>query len=268
MVREQIVLLAIAVSLGSGLARAGERPAEDAEGVVRLFNGKDLSNFYTFLKDRGRDTDPNEVFTVDDGVLRISGQDWGCITTNDEFENYRLTVEFKWGEKTWGDREHAARDSGVLVHSVGEDGGYNGTWMHSIEVQMIEGGTGDFIVVGDKSEDFAITCPVEDRPEGKPLVYQPGGKDVTIHSGRVDWFGRDPGWKDVKGFRGARDVEKPVGEWNTLEIIAQGNTITTILNGVTVNSGKNAKPTKGRIQIQSEGAELFVRRVDLQPLGR
>jgi len=267
MLRLNVLLLAFLMGLGSGVAWAEERPADDEGKVIRLFNGKDLSSFYTFLKDRGRDTDPNKVFTVKDGVLRISGEDWGCITTNEEFENYRLTVEFKWGEKTWGSREHAARDSGVLVHSVGEDGGYSGTWMHSIEVQMIEGGTGDFIVVGDKSENFAITCPVEDRPEGGPLVYQPGGKEVTIHSGRVDWFGRDPGWKDEKGFRGAKDVEKPVGEWNTLEIIAQGDTITNILNGVTVNSCTNAKPTRGRIQIQSEGAELFVRRVDLQPLG-
>lgn len=229
---------------------------------VALFNGRDLDGWYTWLRDIGRDADPNGVFTVADGMIRISGEDWGGITTDEEFENYTLVVEFKWGEKTWGNREFAARDSGVLIHSKGEDGGYSGVWMHSLEIQMIEGGTGDLLVVGDKSEAFSMTCTVR---EDAPNVYQPGGKPVTINGGRIDWWGRDPGWKDVKDFRGARDVEKPVGEWNTLEIVAKDNTIAAYLNGVEVNRAIDCKPTKGRIQIQSEGAELFVRKVELTP---
>lgn len=229
---------------------------------VALFNGRDLDGWYTWLRDIGRDTDPNGVFTVADGMIRISGEDWGGITTDEEYENYTLVVEFKWGEKTWGNREHAARDSGVLIHSKGEDGGYSGVWMHSLEIQMIEGGTGDLLVVGDNSEAFSMTCTVR---EDAPNVYQPDGKSVTINGGRIDWWGRDPGWKDVKDFRGARDVEKPVGEWNTLEIIAKDNTIAAYLNGVEVNRAIDCKPTKGRIQIQSEGAELFVRKVELTP---
>lgn len=236
------------------------------EEAIRLFDGEGLDHFYTFLKDRGRDADPLGVFTVTDGLLRISGEEWGCITTRDVYENYHLVAEFKWGDKTWGNRAHAARDSGILLHSVGEDGAYGGVWMHAIECQMIEGGTGDFIVVGDGSEAFSITSPVSETLQGKSHVFQPDGKPVTIHEGRINWFGRAPEWQDVRGFRGARDVERPVGEWNRLECIARDGEITVILNGVTVNRCFDARPSKGRIQVQSEGAEVFFRRLDLYPL--
>ena len=237
-----------------------------AAETVTLFNGKDLSGFYTFIKDRGKGADPKHVFTVADGIIRISGEEWGCITSNDEFENYELIVEFKWGEKTWANRVEAARDSGVLIHSMGEDGGYSGTWMHGIEVQMIEGGTGDLLVVGDGSKTFELTCPTADVTEGKPHVYKTGGNPFTINSGRIDWWGRDPGWTDTINFRGKEDVEKPHGEWNVIRAVAKGSTIKIELNGVLVNEALDVKPAKGRIQIQSEGAEVFVRKVELKPL--
>ena len=256
----------IGVFLPPELAAQGAAKDGEVSGTIHVFNGKDLSGFYTFLKDRGRDTDPEKVFTVSDGLLHISGQEFGCVTSVDEYENYRLIVEFKWGEQTYAGRKTAARDSGVLVHSVGADGAYGGMWMHSIECQVIEGGTGDVLVVGDGTDQFKVTCPAAAELSGGCAVFQADGKPVTINSGRVNWFGRDPDWKDVKGFRGKRDVEKPVGEWNRYECIAEGDRLTLLLNGVVVNKCFDVQPRKGRIQIQSEGAELFVRRVDVAPL--
>jgi 3-keto-disaccharide hydrolase len=234
--------------------------------TIQLFNGENLDGFYTFLKDRGRDTDPKHVFTVNDGMIRISGEEWGCITTDDEFENYHLVVEFKWGDQAFEPRVDNARDNGVLLHSTGPDGAYGGIWMHSIECQIIEGGTGDIIVVSDGSEAYAVTCPVAEEMQGSCHVFAPDGEAVTVNSGRINWWGRDPGWEDVINFRGAQDVEKPVGEWNRLECFTRGGAITIVLNGVVVNRATSAKPTKGRIQVQSEGAEMFVRKVALTPL--
>ena len=241
---------------------SGQKQSE----ATPLFNGKNLDGWYTFLKDRGRGKDPKQVFTVDNGLLRISGEEWGCITTKKEYENYKLVVEYKWGGKTVGKRATKARDNGVLVHSTGEDGGYDSTWMHSIECQIIEGGTGDFLVVGDGSEQFALTAPVAPEKQGSSYVFQPEGELVTIHRGRINWYGRDPDWKDVKGFRGEHDIEKPVGEWNRMECIARGDELTVYLNGTLVNHATHVKPAKGRIQIQSEGAEMLVRKVELIPL--
>ena len=47
------------------------------------------------------------------------------------------------GQETCSPRVNNARDSGILLHSTGEDGAFSGIWMHSIECQLIEGGTGD-----------------------------------------------------------------------------------------------------------------------------
>lgn len=252
---------------GTQTANDTAQTANQAEGKsTKLCNGRNFDGWYIFLKDRGRNNDPKKVFTVQDGLIRISGEEWGCITTNKEYENYTLSVEFKWGEQTFGERATKARDNGILLHSTGEDGAYSGIWMHSIECQLIEGGSGDFLVVGDGSDKFALTATVAPEKQGTAYVFQPGGQPATIHGGRINWYGRDPGWKDELGFRGAKDVEKPVGEWNLIECVAAGGAISIYLNGTLVNQASDVKPQKGKIQIQSEGAEMFVRKVELTPL--
>lgn len=260
------------------LAMAVGTRAQDVTTPIKLFNGKDLTNFYTYLRGLGKNNDPDKVFTVQDGAIRVSGQHFGCFTTEKEFANYHLITEFKWGEKTWPPREKATRDSGILLHCVGEDGGSsygkdgkpNGPWMESIECQMIEGGTGDFILVGGKGKpSMSATVEYRPTPSGQEKktqpYYNPKGELKKFTGGRINWYGRDPDWKDVLGFRGKHDVEKPVGEWNTLECICAGDKITNILNGKVVNAGVGASHTKGKILFQSEGAEVFFRRIELLP---
>lgn len=258
--------------LSLSLTFASSAFAETVTKEIKLFNGKDLTNFYTYLRGHGKNKDPDNVFTVVDGSIRVSGQTFGCFTTEKEFENYRLVTEFKWGQKTWPPREKATRDSGILLHCVGEDGVAGNAWMESIECQMIEGGTGDFILVRGKTVTPKLTCEVEYRVTGDPAkgakqaYYKPGGEKKEFQGGRINWWGRDPLWKDVLDFRGKEDVENKVGEWNTLECVCDGGTIANILNGKVVNRGTNASHKSGKILFQSEGAELFFRRIDLQPL--
>jgi hypothetical protein len=230
---------------------------------VFQFNGKDLFGFYPFVRGRGRD-DPNKVFTVRDGMICVSGQEFGGLTTQDEFQDYHLIVEWKWGERTWAPRKEKARDSGILVHCVGADGAAGGNWMQSQECQVIEGGTGDFIMVAGR-EKPSLTCETRVGPDGQ-LYFEKGGKAVTRDSRRFNWWGRDPSWEDKLGFRGARDVEKPAGEWNRMEIVCDGDSITTILNGYLVNAGTRSSLTRGKILIQSEGAEILARKVEVRPL--
>ena len=84
---------------------------------IKLFNGKDLSNFYVYLKEFGANNDPDKVFSVKDGMIHITGQHLGCITTHDSFDRYKIVLEFKWGEKAWPPRDTRTLDSGLLVHS-------------------------------------------------------------------------------------------------------------------------------------------------------
>jgi len=247
-------------------------PAGPAKAVA-LFNGKDLTNFYTYTSKYKYD-DPNKVFTVvrEDGVpaVRISGQDFGGLITQKEYENYHLVVEFKWGRKTWAPREDKAMDSGILLHCVGPDGN-NGHWMTSQECQIIEGGCGDFIMVGGKDaagNSIKPSLTVKSEPRGNQYYYSPTGAPTARNSGRFNWYGRDPEWRDVKGFRGRADVESPAGQWTRMEVICDGDTITNKVNGKVVNVGTQSSLTRGKILLQSEGAEIFFRKIELTPLER
>ncbi len=253
----------IGTSFASGSELSPNEKTNNRKSGIKLFNGKNLDGWYTFIKGKGRNIDPNKVFTVKNGLIVITGEEFGCLTTDKEYENYKLVVEFKWGDRTFPPRVGKARDSGVLLHSTGEDGGYSGTWMYSIECQIIEGGTGDLLVVGDGTPEFSLTCPVESEKQNGSYVFKPEGKPVTINVGRINWYGRDPGWKDVTGFRGTKDIEKQTGKWNRYECIVRGKEILVYLNGKLVNKAIDVHPQKGRIQIQSEGAEIMFRRIEL-----
>jgi hypothetical protein len=272
--------IALAVLGVAGLLLAlPAAPAGDKDDTLHLFNGKDLSNFYTWLaapkegqEPIGKNHDPDKVFTVHDGVLRISGQDWGGLITEKEYEDYHLTAEYKWGDRTWPPREDRARDSGLVLHCVGKEGAAKGgVWMEGIECQMIEGGTGDIILVAGK-EKPTLTATAVQRDIGgednrhKEWYCVKGAPPQPISEGRIDWYDRSESWKDVKGFRGRKDIEGMVGEWNTLECLCDGDNLTIRLNGTVVNAASKLTPHKGKILIQSEGAEVFFRKIDLQPL--
>jgi hypothetical protein len=245
---------------------ARELPAVRTGEPIFQFNGKDLTGFYTYLRDHKHE-DPNGVFSVRDGVIRISGEEFGGLTTRDEFRDYHLIAEWKWGGPTSGSRKSKARDSGILLHCVGSDGAAGGNWMESQECQIIEGGCGDFIMVGGGGEKPSLTCETRVGPDGE-LYFEKGGKPVTRNSGRYNWWGRDPSWKDVVGFRGVRDVEKPAGEWNRMEVICDGDSITNIVNGYVVNIATRSSLTRGKLIFQSEGAEILFRKIEIRPLVR
>jgi hypothetical protein len=241
-----------------------ELPKVQTGDPIFQFSGKDLSGFYTYLHDSKYD-DPKKVFSVRDGVLDISGEEFGGLTTRDEYHDYVLYAEWKWGERTFGSRKKNARDSGLLLHCVGPDGAAGGNWMESQECQIIEGGCGDLIMVGAGGNRPSLTCETRLGADGQ-LYYEKGGKAEKRDAGRFNWWGRDPTWKDVLGFRGGRDVEKAAGEWNKMEVICDGDSITNIVNGYVVNAATKSSLAKGKIIIQSEGAEILFRKIEIRPL--
>lgn len=253
--------IVIALCLILPLAGQTKPPAIAPKEKIAVFNGRNLDGWYTWLVD-SKYEDPKHVFSVRDGAIRVSGEEWGGLTTKNAYRDYHLIVEWKWGGPNLGKREGKARDSGILVHGVGEDGAYQGIWLQSIESQVIEGGTGDFIMVGGK-ERPTMTARV--RELGGQFYWDKDGTPKTLERGRFDWFGRDPNWKDQLGYRGPKDIEKPLGEWNRQEVIAYQDTLTNIVNGVVVNKGYKVYPTAGKIQLQSEGAEIYFRRVEMLP---
>ena len=85
---------------------------------------------------------------------------------------------------------------------------------------------------------------------------------------RINWFGRDPNWEDVLGFQGKQDLESPGTQWTRLDVIAKQGHIQVFVNGTQVNEAFDSVPNFGRLQLQVELAELFVRRWVLWPVDK
>ena len=67
------------------------------EKPIKLFNGKDLAGFTTWLKASGRN-DPHHVFSVVDGAIRISGEGLGYLATDKAYKNYHLSAGVQVGQ--------------------------------------------------------------------------------------------------------------------------------------------------------------------------
>jgi len=243
-----------------------------------LFNGTDLSGWDTYLgptydsiQNRfdslltpGLNNDPNHVFTIDlvDGApaIHISGNGFGGISTLDEFENFHLRVEFKWGERRWHPRKDKKRDSGILYYAVGPHGAAYGNWMLSQEFQVQEGDCGDYWSVAGSIIDIGAT-----GSKMEEYAYDPSAPLLPFS------YTSEYGKRCIKN----PDAEKPTGEWNTVDVYCLGGTIVHVMNGQVVmrlfNSrqpfeGKEIPLTKGKIQIQTEGAEVFYRNIQIEPI--
>ncbi len=266
------LVLALAI-VGLATARAGDspetarrmKPPSVVGPVLFAFNGVNLDGFSTFLRYQKKQ-DPARVFSVKDGQLRISGAEFGGITTAGSFADYHLVAEWRWGGPTYYPRRWRARNSGILVHCTGAEGDGLGSWMPSVESQLIEGGSGDLILVPGKDQTAPrLAAEVRTGADGQPY-YQPGGTVITRAKGRLNWWGRDPGWTDVLWFRGPDDLERPVGDWNRTELVCDGDRITCTLNGRVANAASQLSRTSGRVLFQSEGAEILFRKIEIRAL--
>jgi hypothetical protein len=179
-----------------------------------LFNGKDLSNWEFKLKDPL--VKPSEVFSVQNGVIRIKGDPFGYMRTRDTYSDYKLHVEYRWPEE--------ATNSGVFVHAQLPDT----IWIKCVECQLQAGNAGDFVCMN--------------------------GADMNERA--------DKSKRSVK--KTGPSSEKPVGEWNTMEVNCIGNTIEVFVNGELKNKATGVNLSGGHICLQSEGKNIEFRNLWLQ----
>jgi hypothetical protein len=236
---------------------------------IRLFNGRDLSGFTTWLKDAKRQ-DPRKVFTAHDGMIHFSGDGFGYLATDKEYRDYRLLVEYKWGKRTDGGKY--VRNSGVLLHATGPDGNANGVWMASIECQLAQGCVGDLIVIrGQDGKGNVIPVSFKANtilgPDKRPR-WKAGGEVRTFPKGQLWWSLHDPDYKELLDTRGKDDLESPLGDWTRVECIASDRRLQIKVNGTQVNEAFEAYPAAGKILLELEGFEIYFRKLELQPLVR
>ncbi len=260
--------------------------AVSAKGVqepfVPLFNGKDLAGWDTwlgrphkltdvpglpkneqgdYLQPIGLNRDPRSVFSVVevDGApaIRISGETYGGLITREEYEDYHLRLEFKWGTKRWPPREQAVRDSGCCYHSIGPHDESYGFWMKSFEFQIQEGDCGDFYSLAGVIAD-AEAVPVNPGDPKSDLLYRKGAPTVVGTTRRII--------KDSHN-------EHASGAWNTIDLYCLGQTSVHVVNGRANMiltglrhkvEGREIPLTRGRIQLQSEAAEVFYRNIAIR----
>ncbi|MDH5474330.1 MAG: DUF1080 domain-containing protein [Cyclobacteriaceae bacterium] len=206
------------------------------------------------------------VFTVieenNEPVLKVSGEIYGCLYTREEYENYHFRLKVKWGDKKWVPRVDLLKDSGILYHSIGEHGAeYWRSWMLSQEFQIMEGHMGDYWNQATSAIDIKafipeyIMNPVADENQ----AFLPMGEgEIT------------------QGFclRSANYENSP-GQWNTLELICfedkslhivNGQVVMILQNSRYVKQGKSIPLDKGRIQLQSEAAEVYYKNIEIRKL--
>ncbi len=280
-------------SLQQARAVAGERASVQrlrlvdvpaAAGPARdLFNGRDLADWggwlgypdpaLTYRQDpaarpigTGRDmSDDFAVRTVDGApAIWIKGETWGSLVHQADLADYHLRLEFKWGERTYAPRLTQPQNNGLLYHTHGMPGAVWGTWSPSAEFEIMRGSTGMVVMVG--TELRGRTTVGYDPSLIEPhLRYQLGGREVDMINGTPTW-----------NVEAATDAERPVGEWNTLDLYVVGDRAVHVVNGVPVAEVKDLatiapdgtrRPlTHGRIQLQSEGAETWFRNITVEPI--
>lgn len=251
------------------LAATAQQQAADNEGWTRLFNGRDLDGWYTFVQEHGKDKDPDRIITIEDGTIHLykhanDGDKvvMGYIGTNEEYGNYHLRLQYRWGDKKFEPRYKLKKDAGLYYHILGDDQ----VWPRALQFQIEETNVGDLITLYGFQLDSWIDPKTRD--EMMPTFLDPD------HGGRPH----------VLGGRGIAYQKHLAGDheedgWNTAEIICHEDETTHILNGRVVNRGQNirlvdpanpdapAKPiTRGRIALEIEAAELRFRNVEIRPI--
>ncbi len=119
-----------------------------------------------------------------------------------------------------------ATNSGVFVHGQQPDA----IWLKCVECQLKAGSAGDFVCMN--------------------------GADMKERTNKTV--------SSVKKM--AESSEKPAGEWNSMDVVCEGNTITVYVNGVLQNKGTEVTVSEGHICLQSEGKDIEFKNVFLTTL--
>lgn len=227
--------------------------------TVELPDGLNSRDMHEKKQALGLNQDPLKVYRtlVENGeiVLKISGQIYAGLTTKDTYENYHFKCQYRWGEQKWEPRLKKKRDSGVLFHARGPHGTFWNVWMQSLECQVQETDTGDFIPLG------AVNASTYLMPNQKNKRWKFDFNGELYHStGYTDHY---------------ENYEHPHGQWNTLEIYTLGQTSIflvnskpnmVIYNAVYIKGGKRHPLVRGHLQIQSEGAEVYYKNIQLKKI--
>ena len=202
-------------------------PGEN-QRAIELFNGKDLAGWKHVLAEP--DVSMSQVWEVQNGVIICQGKPFGALYRGPAVTNFRLLVEYRWPSGS------EPGNSGIFSR-ISEP---RKPLPRAIEVQLKHGSAGDVLGL-----------------QGKPIAGgQPRFFEVKNHAVAGD----------ITGVKKLLDAENPPGEWNRVEILAQGAHYQVWVNSKLVNEANGVDLQPGLVGIQSEGGVIQFRRVTLTPL--
>jgi 3-keto-disaccharide hydrolase len=251
--------------LAVGTCRGAE--SEDSAGFRPLWNGQDLDGWYIFLQKSSKNADPEQVITIEDGAIHAYAKDrngdevvMGYIGTNQEYSNYHLRLQYKWGKKQFKPRYLYKPDAGIYFHHVTEDV----VWPQAMQCQVELNGVGDLLTFGNIQLDTTIDPKSRSEDWQEFLPAAQGGEPYTTKGQGVTY---------------TRKLDNFEQEgWNTVDVICHDDAAAVLVNGRLVNrcakmrhrpSAESAewKPlTSGRILLEFEATEMFYRNIELRPL--
>jgi hypothetical protein len=205
---------------------------------ISLFNGKDLAGWHADIPAADKDESVRPSFVVRDGMLVSQGTPRGHLITDRQFSGFKLVAEYRFPGKPG--------NCGILVHASTPRALYE-MFPASIEVQMNSGHAGDFWCI---HENIEVPDMEKRRPRGK----------------NQEWGGKKGDSRRILNLTDGS--EKPLGEWNTMEIVCRGKEVIVHVNGDLVNHGSNCTVSEGQIAIQAEGAVVEFRKLELTPLAK
>ena len=159
--------------------------------------------------------------------MTCRGTPKGYLATEKDYTNFTLRLQWRWPAGKPG-------NGGVLVRTTGPDK----FWPKSLEAQINAGQAGDF-----------------------------WGLDGCVLDGPAERMKRivSPQFGTLTNLMKTAAVEKPAGEWNQYEIVADGPTVTLTINGRTVNRATGCAAIPGKICLTAEGDEILFRRIEFVP---
>ena len=199
-----------------------------------LFDGTSLNGWHSDIPAMDTSRTATSPFLVRNGMLVSLGKPEGHLISDSTFRNYRLEVQYRFVA--------APGNCGVLVHASTPRALYS-MFPKSIEVQMDHGNAGDFWCI---AEDIQVPDMEKRRGPKKEWGTTEGKKRRIINL--------------------TDGSEKPLGEWNTMIIECQDNSIRVWMNDNLVNEGFGCTSNKGHIALQAEGAEVEFRKLELTEL--
>jgi hypothetical protein len=204
--------------------------AADLPQYKPLFNGKDLTGWVNVNTDK-------DTWYVKDGMLVCTGHPIGVMRTDKQYENFLLHIEWRHME--------AGGNSGVFAWSEGTVP--EGRRLpKGMEIQMLEL---DW-VNQHKMKDGSLP----------PIAY--------VHG---ELFGANGLITTPDNPRGTRSKSienccKGKGQWNVYDVVCVDGTVKLSVNGKFVNGVRNASIKKGYLCLESEGAEIQFRNIQIMEL--